>query len=113
MLAPVRTADAVLRPIHVVDVLVGLALPAVSLSLVGLRLFPGFQDSIAAVVYSPSVVLSAIIANLGSLVLSLWALRVRRGPVWVQDLLGVGAVMSGTYVATAAVLLGFFATLGG
>src|SRR3989454_3801583 len=113
MFAPVRTINAVLRPIHVVDALIGLALPTVSLSLLGLSLLLVLPDSIAPAVFSPPVLLSAMITNLANLVLSLWALRARRGPIWFRDLLGIGAVMSGIYLATMVVLLGFFATLGG
>src|SRR2546428_7480719 len=108
MFAPARTSNAVLRPIHVADALIGLALPMASLSLVGLRLLLVLPDSIAPAVFSPPVLLSAMSTNLANLLLSLWALRGRRGPIWFCGLLGIGEVLSGIYFATLVDLFGVF-----
>src|SRR3989442_3286779 len=103
MFAPARTSNAVLRPIHVADALIGLALPMASLSLVGLRLLLVLPDSIAPAVFSPPVLLSAMSTNLANLLLSLCALRGRRGTMWFRGVFGIGSVLSWTYRASTVI----------
>ena len=112
MFASVRTEDrSVLRPVYAAAALVGLAVPLVSLGLVGLTFFqiwpvPEFSMFIL-------FMYAAAGTNLVNLLLSLRALKAGVGPYWFRDSIGIAAVFSGMCLAVVVVLLGMFAALGG
>lgn len=110
MYAPVRTVDVVRRPGYVAAALLGLAVPLVSLSLVGLMFFylwPIIEFSIFIL-----FLWVAAAANLLNLIVSFRALRASLAPIWFRNVIGVAGVFPGVYLGTVAVLLGWFATLG-